>query len=67
MMSISINFTVLKKIAEIDNTTDFDLNYNLSYQSGTEIIKSAIFDSEDYYLVADVGLLGSPATTIIGL
>ena len=46
-------------------TTDFDLNYNLSYQSGTEIINSAIFHSEDDDLIADVGISGSPATISI--
>ena len=64
MVSMDMGTTLVDSFA-IDNTTDFDLNYNLSYQSGTEIIKSAIFHSEDDDLVADVGLLGSPATISI--
>ncbi|MFL3013448.1 MAG: LamG-like jellyroll fold domain-containing protein [Candidatus Neomarinimicrobiota bacterium] len=51
----------------IQNGTGFDLNYSLSSQSGSEIIRSAIFESEDDYLVADVEALSSAATISLWL
>ena len=51
----------------IQNTTAFDLSYSLSSQSGSEIIRSAIFSSEDDNLISNVELLSSPKTIALWL
>ena len=52
---------------QIHNTTDFDFDYSLSSQSGSEIIRSAIFNSEDDHLISNVELLNSPKTIALWL
>ena len=52
---------------QIQNTTGFDLNYSLSSQSGSEIIRSAIFNSEEDNLLSNVELLSSPKTIALWL
>ena len=51
----------------IQNTTAFDLSYSLSSQSGSDIIRSAIFNSENDNLISNVALLSSPKTIAIWL